>query len=266
MLGPETFSFSMLIIFLQGGLEALVVVLFIVNRARFKQFYKTGLAIGIIAFGLNLPFQVLTALSLDIGKMLESFSTPGPEITPDFISAMQAVMVGVTVFSLIVAVGLAMLSYTVAAAEWEKLRLRPFPLLMRTGEKAWGRIGIAALVGVAGAFVSLAFIRLLNVKENDVFQEIFSGSVSLPIVWKFVISLLFVSAAALTEEILYRGALLWAVMHLLNTNTPTFKVAQVFVLGVILAELARRWSLEAAIACHLSLNVVSLALEYVHIF
>jgi hypothetical protein len=54
-------------------------------------------------------------------------------------------------------------------------------------------------------------------------------------------------------------------MHVLNTDNPTFKIAQIFIFGTILAEFARRWSLESAIAAHLSLNVTALVLGYAKI-
>ncbi len=52
-------------------------------------------------------------------------------------------------------------------------------------------------------------------------------------------------------------ARMFASLHLLNTDAPTIKFAQIFVFGLILGEIVRRSSLEAAIACHLGLNITA---------
>ena len=99
-------------------------------------------------------------------------------------------------------------------------------------------------------------------------------------------TLAFVVSAAVAEEIVFRGAILgflfrvsrsntaallasifsvslaWAFLHFPNTDSPTFKIAQVFVLGVILAEVTRRWSLESSVVLHASFNVASLVIAY----
>ena len=89
--------------------------------------------------------------------------------------------------------------------------------------------------------------------------------------------------AALAEEIVFRGALLgfllrvgrerrgavvvgalvtsiaWAMLHLGATDMPLLKLVQIFLLGLGLAALTRRWGLEAAIMAHLGTNLAGLA-------
>ncbi|MFH1468609.1 MAG: CPBP family intramembrane glutamic endopeptidase, partial [Pseudomonadota bacterium] len=86
-------------------------------------------------------------------------------------------------------------------------------------------------------------------------------------------------AAAVTEEVAFRGlllgfllatlgrrrwgpaaaglvtALVWAAMHLGMTDAPLLKAGQITLVGLLLAELTRRWGLGAAVATHLGLNL-----------
>jgi hypothetical protein len=87
--------------------------------------------------------------------------------------------------------------------------------------------------------------------------------------------------AAVYEEILYRGVLqawlvrwlapgryavgiaitvvsiLWALAHAGNAEPLVYKLAQIFLIGIVLGWLARRYTVEAAIVAHATLNVVS---------
>lgn len=100
------------------------------------------------------------------------------------------------------------------------------------------------------------------------------------------IALLAVTSVAVVEELVFRGALLgallrccrsrrvltagavvvvallWALMHALNTDAPLIKCSQIFVVGVLLCEIARRSCLEAAMAAHISLNVAAVLLGF----
>jgi len=51
--------------------------------------------------------------------------------------------------------------------------------------------------------------------------------------------------------------LTWALPHFPNTDAPLVKVTQVFLFGLILAEIARRDSVRSAIAAHVGLNLTS---------
>ncbi|MBI5543860.1 MAG: CPBP family intramembrane metalloprotease [Deltaproteobacteria bacterium] len=89
----------------------------------------------------------------------------------------------------------------------------------------------------------------------------------------------FVLGAAVSEEILFRGLVqgwlarllgrsvvsvvsaivvtsaLWALIHMFNTTSASWKLAQIFLIGLALGELARRYSVEASICAHVTLNV-----------
>jgi membrane protease YdiL (CAAX protease family) len=278
----------MWLFFLQTAVEAAAVVLFILNRRRFREFFKPAIAIAAIGFVLNAPFQVLAVYQMDMKKVFEGFSLP---LTAEDLSLLRNIVAAATVAQTAVYFGLVMLAFVAAAGEWDRLRPRPFPLLMRTGEKVWPKNLAAAGLGVAGAAVSLVFVHLLHVGASDFMKELFpeSAPALVPPGVEIVLELAFVVSAAAAEEILFRGAilgfllrasrsntaallasifsvsLLWALLHYPNTDSPTFKIAQVFVLGVILAEVTRRWSLESSVVLHVSFNVASLAIAYLPI-
>ena len=89
--------------------------------------------------------------------------------------------------------------------------------------------------------------------------------------------------AAVTEELLFRGlvqgwltrwlggsrravvlavgvsAALWALAHWGNTDHPGLKLLQIFLVGLGLGALARRYSVEASIVAHAAFNLVAVA-------
>ena len=95
-------------------------------------------------------------------------------------------------------------------------------------------------------------------------------------------------AAAIMEEILFRGllqtwlvrifgpgpasvaaaivltSLVWAIAHAANATPMLPKLLQVFVLGLLLGALVRRYDVEACIVAHATLNVVAVLVHLVH--
>ena len=285
--GGNLFLLSLFITFLQIGLLAFTITLLVIHRRRIREFFKPGLILGAVCFVFSLPMTLFLLAGMDFSALLPA------SLGPEFAQMMTTIMLVAGVFSGLLGVGVVMCHYVIAAAEWDTMRPRPFPVFMRTGRQAWGRIGIAALVGAGAAGLSMAAGKLLNVGLGDLLQiqsDLLKEFNKLPEVLQFVLMLLFVVSAAVSEEILYRGALLgflcrvsrdrttwvlasiftvsllWAFMHVLNTDNPTFKLAQVFILGVVFAEFARRWSLESAMAAHISLNVTALLLGLLPVF
>jgi membrane protease YdiL (CAAX protease family) len=58
-------------------------------------------------------------------------------------------------------------------------------------------------------------------------------------------------------------SLLWALLHLPNTNAPLLKCIQVFIIGLVLSEFARRKGIGTSIAAHVSLNISATILELI---
>ncbi|MCM8819223.1 MAG: CPBP family glutamic-type intramembrane protease [Candidatus Omnitrophica bacterium] len=51
-------------------------------------------------------------------------------------------------------------------------------------------------------------------------------------------------------------------LHFSNTNAPTIKITQVFILGIFFAGFAERICFESAIATHIGLNISGILLYY----
>jgi hypothetical protein len=184
------FLVSLIISFLQMGILAFSITLFVIHRKRIKEFYKLGLVLGTVCFAFNLPVLLVLVSSLDYQAMLPAGSGLGPGMA----EIIRAVMLVVSVISSIIGIGILMFHYVIGAVEWGAVQKpRPFPVLMRTGEKAWGRIGIAALVGAGSAVVSMVIGKLLNVKEGVIFQlqkEMLKSFETLPEAVQFILLLL----------------------------------------------------------------------------
>ena len=189
---------------------------------------------------------------------------------------------------IVIGVPLRMAAYAVGTNQWEKAwefsetDPRPVP----AGEDA-SLVG-PVVFGVGAALVTLVVFGLLGVRESEyvrALSDMVAEGSSFGRALLYPASLLAVIAAAIVEEIVFRGVLLgwlvalfrerrgptnfaivlsagiWALGHLANTDSPALKVAQVFIIGLVLGEFARRRGLKAAIAGHVSLNIVAATLE-----
>ena len=161
------------------------------------------------------------------------------------------------------------------------------PVSRRSRGAATVRRGVvaAALFGVVAGVASAVAFEALGVKESEslkkVLEKFFPHLDSASLYVSTPVVLLFTMAAAVTEELSYRGvvmgfiqrlsprswtaaitaavvsAFLWAVLHLNITDAPAVKFIQIFALGLVFAWFARRFCIGAAIAAHLGLNVTA---------
>jgi membrane protease YdiL (CAAX protease family) len=185
-------------------------------------------------------------------------------------------------FVLVLRVGWHMLEYYVAAAEWRRFKPDPFPILQGRENRRMRTVLAAATLGVAAGALSLVALQALGVQVSDAvkdIQRLFPRAANAPLAVRLPVFLCAFSALAVVEELAFRGvllgwllrvgrprggyavcaivlvSLLWALLHIPNTNAPLLKCGQIFVFGLLLGELARRWSVEAAIAAHVALNL-----------
>ncbi len=264
------------------GLFLLVLALSIQDHSRFRLNWRTGMVVGFVLFLLMLPLQVfaLTRAPAQVAATLARVPNADPQAARAMVYI--ALVVGFTVS--VLSIPWHMLVYHAAAEQWDPLRPQPFPLLQRTGRTPWRAIGGAAAFGVAAGVVSAVIFKLLGVGLPDALKrygalQASTGNASLAV--RLPIAALAVVAVALAEELTYRGVLfgwlqrglkgrsgmvaaavitsgVWAAAHLPNTDAPSVKCAQIFVLGLFFCWFARRWCLEAAIAAHACLNVAAL--------
>jgi membrane protease YdiL (CAAX protease family) len=280
---------SLVVIAVWLGLIAFVLVMAVLHRRALRRHWRTGLLIGLICFALMLPSAVFSLQRLDMEGLARQTGVP-----LEFVRVMFWAAILLAVGLMVLRVGWLMLVYVVAAAEWELLRGDRFGGL-GAGHSRWRELALPAAFGVGVALASVIAFELLGVRESRAIrtmQEMLHlGGAAPPALW-LVPALPAMTAAALAEEVLFRGALLgallraisstraggrlgvvvpvlvvsvvWGLMHVLNTDAPLIKGAQVFAIGVCLCELARRRSLDAAIAAHAALNVTAVLAAAAH--
>ncbi|MEX0746142.1 MAG: CPBP family intramembrane glutamic endopeptidase [Phycisphaeraceae bacterium] len=271
----------------QLGVFVWVVVFAALNWRGFAQHWKVGLLLAGLFGLLSLPvvgfdaayFDPATAMAAD-----ESLGPGGPNPIGEPI--IMAIYLLTTVVGLVFAVAWMFVCYVVAASEWRKVRAGAMPMLAGGGDIRWGGIALGAILGTALAAATAVVFAWLGVGESlwiEQMRESYPGIDQAPRTVLAPVLFLFVGLAAVVEEVEFRGALLgsllrmfgsrgaaalasmvlvsvlFGLMHLLNTDAPLVKFTQIFILGMMTAELVRRSSLEAAIACHLALNLVSVA-------
>jgi len=270
---------SLVVIAVQGGVFVFVVVLAVLDRRRFKQYYRTGLLIGLACFGMVSLSTGLALAHIDLSAFMDRF-VPSEGLLGAFFYV--GLFIGFCI--LVLRIGWHMVLYYVAAAEWSSSGRAGFPLLEGGGDIRWRGMAGAAAFGVGAAVVSTVIFLMLGVEESEPLQrmgEMLRGVGEVSPAIRIPIVLLAISVPAIVEELAYRGvllgflvrhsggrrgaivasvvgvSLLWALIHLMNTDAPLVKLSQIFVVGVVLCEFARRVSVEAAIAGHLGLNLAA---------
>ncbi len=271
---------SMLVTFLRVGIFVFLVVLVVLDRRALKANLKTGLLIGAACLLLLLPNAALTVSHINLSSLVQQADMP-PEMQ-EFTHVLVLAGVVLGLLFLLVRVPWYALVYGVAAAEWSEVRPGAFPILRRSGRPPWGAVAGAAVFGAGYGVLSLIVLSGVGVEVSESVQRLARlapgvRTASPLLRWPAVA--LAVTSVAIAEELIFRGALLgwllrvgrqtridvvmsavlvsllWALMHVLNTNAPLLKCIQIFVFGLILCKLATCWCFEAAVVAHVGLNL-----------
>ncbi|MFO7958182.1 MAG: CPBP family intramembrane glutamic endopeptidase [Candidatus Brocadiia bacterium] len=267
------------------GMLALVVTLAVLDRRGFRRHWKAGLAIGLIYFALMLPNLVFALTFVDPSQIMPQ--GPGDPTGSRFMEIGFRIGMALGGLVLIVRIGWYMLEYYVAAAEWRHFKPDPFPILQGRENRRVGTLFGAAIFGLVTGGLSTAALEALGVDVSDsirMAQRLFPLADQVSPTIRIPILLLAMSGMAIAEELAFRGVLLgwllrvghrrgayavfamvvvsliWALLHIPNTNAPLLKCGQIFLIGLCLCEFARRWSVEAAIAGHVALNAAAVIL------
>jgi membrane protease YdiL (CAAX protease family) len=273
---------------MEGGVDVLldfVLLLMLVwHRERLLPHWRRGAVVAFLVLMLAVPQHIGTLVFLDPQALFEGEGGLG-------VGALGggAARVGLFV-SMMFGTALRMVWYglltCLAVSEWQ--RLRPArPLLGDELPPRWRRLLVGLGIGtLLGGLTVLAFdaAGVDAGRAIEDLKEYFPALAEGPAVARVAVALPLAVSAALVEEIVFRGVLLgallragkeapgivlasvlatsvaWACLHLSITDMPGIKLLQIFFFGLILAELARRWSLESAIAAHLGLNLTGLGL------
>jgi len=268
------------------ALLLLVVSLTLEDHSRLRLNWRTGIVLGLLWFLLGLPAQIFVMTQVDVQAVLEQTHIPAENAGLVVMALYIGLILGFTIS--VVKIAWYMLVYHAAAVQWSELRPDPFPLLQRRGRAPWAAIGGAAAFGVAAGGISAAVLKLLGVSTSDalkVYTAFGPSAANAGLYVRLPVLVLAVSGAALAEELLFRGvlfgwllrlsrnrtagivlatvlvSLVWALVHLPNTDAPWIKCGQIFLISMVLCEFARRWCLEAAIAAHVGLNVAALLIS-----
>lgn len=254
------------------------------NRAAVARGWRRGLALGAVLAVLAVPQCVSTAFFLDPGAMLEDLGQGGalPESVVLF-GVGFGLLVGLA-GSLLQAGWLGLMA-CVAEGEWGRL-LPGRPLYLGSSPRRGPRLAACAGFGLGVGIASAALFFALGVDLGQGLAELaayFPGLASASPLARGLIAMPLLCAAAIGEEVGFRGALLgflwrvggdrrwarvgavvvvtgtWALLHLSVTDAPGLKVGQIALVGLALCWIARREGLGAAIAAHLALNLGGLA-------
>lgn len=266
-------------------LFALTIVLFVLNIKTFRQHYKTGLVIGSAMFLLYLCLVIFILATFDSSAILSRLNN-SDDLNGFFKYCVYlGVILGIGL--LFVKIGWHMMIYSVAAAEWSKIRANAFQIFRPAGPISWRPIAGAAIFGVAAAIVSLLVFDYLGVKETDpgLFLKEFTKGIKGPV--GLAVLILALMVPSVMEELAYRGVLLgfllrlskdnriliagstvlvalfWSIGHIYNTDTPSIKCLQIFIIGIVLSEFVRRSSIESAIIGHVCLNTTCVVIYFI---
>jgi membrane protease YdiL (CAAX protease family) len=255
-----------------------ILVVGVMRWSEIRPSLRTGAILAAIAFVLSVPWTVITAFYLDLSKMI-------PAEVRRLAPVLQAIVSVNAAFSLLTTAAHTVLKVGVAGLVAREGR-PPFPLLSRAGAvfRGWP---IAAVAGLACGALSVFAFAWLDVKPGDVFRFMdatMPGLQTMPKPWLFLAFLPTLLAAAVSEEILFRGVIqpwlarlfgettpglvlamaltsaMWAIAHAMNATPLVPKLVQVFLLGFVLGGIARRYSVEASIVAHGVLNVTAVLL------
>jgi membrane protease YdiL (CAAX protease family) len=265
--------FSLLVL----GVKVAAFVGAVSQWSRVRPWLTAGILVGAVVLVLSLPGLPATAFFLEPEALAPKGE--GERMVHALGPVLRAV---ITVFSLGGAVvGAALLALAVCTAELA-LPQSAFPLLLRREGRGRGVLG-AFLFGAAAGGATLLAARALGVTESQLVKDLarlFGGLGREGPAIRLAIALPAMVAAAVSEEILFRGVMqrwltrwlggnrraaalaivivsvVWAVGHPGNASSVPFKVGQVLLLGLALGWVARRYSVEATIVAHAGLNAV----------
>ncbi len=280
---------TLLLTAVEGSVEVLVMagllVLLVRGRDALLAHWRRGLVVALLVLLMAVPQHLATMVFVDSRQLMGAVELPTNADIERLLhgATLGSIAVGAVATTLL-RMGWYGLISCVAVATWASLR--PGEPLLGSGLRT--RMGplLACLgLGVLAGALSAWLFHALRVDAGQALQRLASFYPRLAeaeVTTRALVALPWSMSAALTEEIVFRGALLgallgwagqrrgpviaavlcssllWALLHLSLTDAPVLKLAQIFLLGLALAAVTRRWGLDAAILAHLGLNAAGL--------
>jgi membrane protease YdiL (CAAX protease family) len=286
---------SLLFPMLQLGLSVAVLIAGIIHWQALRAWFRPGLQLGAAVFLLSLPGLVAAMLYLEIA---------GPDLPPDSPLSGELFLTLVRVGAAVTAVGTLVLGVFITALQVGLGELAvvgggsagmgaapsAYPWLLggRQDRRGWPQ---GAVLGLAGGLVSVLVFWAVGVGDGpdlEWMKRLAPKLMELGTSTGLLVAVPAVLLAAVTEEVLFRGlvqgwltrwlgntrqaALLaillssaaWAIAHWGSTDQPWLKLGQVFLFGLGLGVLARRYSVESSIVAHGVFNLVAVAAGLAH--
>lgn len=223
---------------------------------------------------LMLPSIIVSLVHLDVSRFLQN---QPPAMFPLF----RAMMVLFVILYIVALLPIRAMYYHVAKTEWARVR-GSWPESL-AGPRPSRRLSVIVGVAVGAGILAITEVvfYFLHVGEGDgirQMQQLFPGiqNVSAPLL--FLVTSCFVISASIVEELIFRGgilgflfritrcgpvlawifiaavSLLWAVLHIPNSDHPLAKITQIFIFGLFLGAMTRRWGLLSSVVSHATLN------------
>ncbi len=267
------------------GTFVLLLTLMAEHRAGVRRHWRRGLLVSLALLALAVPQLASTLFFIDSDAIVSHLGLGGSPLADS--QRDGAVMVGVAlgaVFTASLRAGWYCLVFCAVSSEWRRLRPESpamFGGLLTKPRQLW----LPFLGGGVAAALSAGLFAALEVEMGSALRALQEWYPRLADSDPGVLALVALPVAVtavITEELVFRGALLgfflrilgegpwgaawaavlssaaWAAVHLSVTDAPGIKFTQIFLLGLVFAALARRWRIEAAMMAHLGLNLMGL--------
>ena len=262
---------------------SIVVICF--NGPAIKRSWRVGTAVAVVLLIIMSASVVSTLFVMDIEKQVMAQGGGAAHLSLPVVYTVMAIFIlGV----LLVKSAWYVLVFAAGVGEWGRAGLPGYVLLMRRDPRAWPGIWLGVVLGTVSAVISVAVMVWLGTGVGPLLDEsmfMFQGVEDLAWPMSILIFSLAVLGPAITEELTFRGlmlgfffriskhnriamalsivvvSILWSLLHVPNTDMPFVKCTQIFLIGLIFGELARRRGIEAAIAGHVALNLVAVGLS-----
>ena len=274
------FLLGLLYLAITALLWILVLIFGLMQWKTIRPWLRRGALVGVLVLALHLPGLIAMPFLLDARAFIPS------DVDASLLPFLEAMIwLGVATQYVIALVAVFHLALQVGLGQWLARPGAAYPdLLGRQRDlRGWGA---AAGVGILGTLLTALFFWAFGIQEGHLIQDLVKMMPALEDLSAPVLLGVFgptILAAAVAEEILFRGILqrgmvrllgggrgaviasivtvsaFWALGHQGMTDPFWAKYIQIFLIGLAFGTLSHRRSVEAAIVAHVALNASAIA-------
>lgn len=263
------------------SIQMLIVGVYIVlswkNRQLLKPHYKIGLLLAATIFACKAPGIIYNLLKIS-------------EILGDRLTVQMKIGFALGFGFEFLLMGWYATIYAVGAHLWLKARpVCSYFDIKKTPQYLQPYL-VPATIGVAAGILSVVILKATGVEsQGKILNNLANPAVTPALFPGVILMILTLTAAAMAEEITFRGGIIayliwkfrnntfgqaasvavvslaWALMHLSNTSSPGIKISQIFLIGILFFEIARRYGLKGSITAHVCFNIIAFLPEIVSV-